>query len=214
MKAALAAAMVCSLLAASACEERKPASGEAPSSRGNAAKVNTKQAATVESFCDAHFAAGAGPEFQWPSLAGTGSAGGAAAANGGGATGATGAGKGWRWVNVWATWCKPCIEEMPRLRAWRDKLTAAGKPIELAFISIDEADEEIAEFRKLHPDTPQSTRVAQVSQSSAWMRSLGLTGDPPIPVHFFVDGTNRVRCARAGGVREQDYAIVEKLLAN
>lgn len=203
MKAVLAAATACSLLAASACDERKPA-GEAPSSRGNAAKVNTKQGATVEAFCDAHFAAGAGPEFQWPPLAGTGSAG-AAPAN---------AGNGWRWVNVWATWCKPCIEEMPRLRAWRDKLTAAGKPIELAFISIDEGDEEIADFRKRHPDTPPSTRIAQVTQSSAWMRSLGLTGDPPIPVHFFVDGANRVRCARAGGVREQDYAVVEKLLAN
>ena len=48
---------------------------------------------------------------------------------------------------------------------------------------------------------------------STWFRDLGLIGDPPIPIHVFVDATNHVRCARAGGVREQDYAVVEKLLA-
>jgi len=30
-------------------------------------------------------------------------------------------------LNVWATWCKPCIAEMPRITAQRDKLVAAGK---------------------------------------------------------------------------------------
>lgn len=200
MRPCVLAAVACALLAGAGCKDRKTASSEAPSSRGNSAKVGAQQSASVEAFCDAHFAAGAGPAFQWPALAA-------------GST-APAPSTGWRWVNVWATWCKPCIEEMPRLRAWREKLAAAGKPFELAFISIDETDEEIAEFRKLHPDTPPSTRFAQMAESGAWMRSLGLTGDPPIPVHFLVDGKNRVRCARAGGVREKDYAVIEQLLSN
>src|SRR5262249_12408192 len=135
----LSAVMWCALAAAagSACEDKKPAEGGDPPSRVNGAKTSSRQGATVEAFCDAHFPPGKGPAFQWPALAG--------------AT-APAAAAGWRWINVWATWCKPCVEEMPRLRGWRTKLAAAGKPFELAFVSIDETDAEVAEFRKLHPD--------------------------------------------------------------
>ena len=66
----------------------------------------------------------------------------------------------WRWLNVWATWCKPCVEEMPRIARWRDKLAGAGKHVDLAFVSIDEHDADIAEFRKHHPDAPASARLA------------------------------------------------------
>jgi thiol-disulfide isomerase/thioredoxin len=209
--------MWCALAAAgAACEDRKPGAGGDPPSRVNSAKTAARQGATVESFCDVHYPAGKGPAFQWPAMAAGSPAPIApsvptsAAASAGAAAPAAAAG--WRWVNVWATWCKPCVEEMPRLRGWRDKLAAAGKPFELAFVSVDESDAEIAEFRKLHPDAPPSVRLADPAKSPAWFRELGLSESSPIPVHFFVDPEGRVRCSRAGGVREQDYAIVEKLL--
>src|SRR5262245_9509681 len=137
----LSAVIWCALAAAAgaACEERKQAGDGDPPSRVNASKTSARRGADAEAFCDAHFPAGKGPALQWPAIAPPGKA---------------PAATGWRWVNVWATWCKPCIEEMPRLRGWRDKLAAAGKPFELVFVSVDEADDVIAEFRKLHPDTP------------------------------------------------------------
>lgn len=192
----------CALAAAAgaACEERKQGAGGEPPSRFNTSKASARQGTTVESFCDAHFPPGKGPAIRWPAMASAGSAAPAAAA------------AGWRWINVWATWCKPCVEEMPRLRGWRDKLAAAGKPFELVFVSIDESDAEVAEFRKLHPDALPSMRLADPAKSPAWFGELGLSNSSAIPIHFFVDQTNRVRCARAGGVGEKDYAIVEKLL--
>jgi len=193
--------MWCALAAAAggACEDRKPAAGGDPPSRVNASKTTARKGATPEEFCSAYFPPDKGPAFQWPAMAG-------------GAAPPAPAAAGWRWINVWATWCKPCVEEMPRLRAWREKLAAAGKPFELAFVSIDESDAEVAEFRKLHPDTPPSTRVADPSKSPEWFRALGLGGDSRIPVHFFVDPTNHVRCGREGSVGEKDYAVIEKLL--
>jgi thiol-disulfide isomerase/thioredoxin len=117
----------------------------------------------------------------------------------------------WRWVNVWATYCKPCLEEIPRLLAWRDKL---GHPIDLQFVSIDEKVELVAAFRTKHPEIPETLQLAEPSGRTAWWKALGLDGDPPIPINIFVAPSGRVRCARVGGIREQDRAMVERLLAD
>jgi thiol-disulfide isomerase/thioredoxin len=192
-----ALALTVAAVAVVACgKDRTDASGDPPS-RVNAAKVGVRQGATTEAFCDMHATDDKGPAFVPPALA-----------NGGVLPAATG----WRWVNVWATWCKPCVEEMPRLIRWRDKLAAAGKPFELAFISVDDSEDDVTAFRKLHPDAPASLRVAEPGNQGAWFKTVGLDGAPPIPVHVFVGPAGHVRCARAGGVREQDYGVVDKLL--
>lgn len=186
------------LLAALAACESKTDKPIEPASRTNGAKVNVGQAASTEAFCDRHVTDDRGAAFRWPDLA-PGSAAPAPPTT-------------WRWVNVWATWCKPCIEEMPRLLAWRDKLAAAGKQLDLSFVSVDDDAADVEAFRKAHPDTPPSVRVAGADKRAAWLKSIGLD-DGAIPIHLFVSPANRLRCARAGGIRDKDYAVVEKLLA-
>lgn len=181
------------------CDQGKPAGGGPPPSRVNGAKVAAQQGATTEAFCDTHQPDAKAPAFEWPKLVGASAPAKAA---------------GWRWVNVWATWCKPCIEEIPRLVAWRDKLSAAGVKLDLQLVSIDEDQADIDDYRKDHPQIPPTLRLADPTKSmGAWFKQAGLTGEPPIPVHIFVAPSGKVRCARAGGVREQDFAVVEKLFA-
>ena len=36
-------------------------------------------------------------------------------------------------INFWATWCVPCIEEMP----WFNKIVHQNKNVELVFVSLD-----------------------------------------------------------------------------
>ncbi|HEX2686727.1 MAG TPA: TlpA disulfide reductase family protein [Kofleriaceae bacterium] len=183
------------LVAPSACDTKgaKPA---VPASRTDGAKVNAGQVTTAEAFCDVHASDDKALPFHWPDLAAGSTAPRAATA--------------WRWINVWATWCDPCIEEMPRIAAWRDKLAAAGTRVELSFVSVDDSDADVEAFRASHPGAPSSIRIANPEARSAWLSSLRLM-DGSIPIHLFVSPANRLRCARAGGVREKDYGVVEKL---
>jgi len=184
------------VVALAACEGKT--TEQPPAGRVNASKVEAKKAASAEAFCDVYKPGETGPAFTVPALTG-----GQLAAKA----------DGWRWINVWATWCKPCVEEMPRLIAWKDKLAASGKKFELAFVSVDETDDDLAAFKKLHPATPASPRLAKPDEQAAWYAALGLDGAPPIPIHIFVTPGGHVRCARAGGVREQDYAAIETVFA-
>src|SRR5436190_16752286 len=92
-----------------------------PASRVDVAKTSQRQGATVEAFCDVHPSADKAAAFAWPASI----------------TNAPPAAKTWRWINVWATWCKPCVEEIPRLVRWKSKLAAAGRTVDLAFVSVD-----------------------------------------------------------------------------
>jgi thiol-disulfide isomerase/thioredoxin len=197
---ALAAPVVLAALATlvlGGCDPGADKPAPAPASRTDGAKVSAGQAATTEAFCDLHATDAKAAAFRWPELAAGSSAPRAPTT--------------WRWVNVWATWCKPCIEEMPRLAALRAKLAAAGKPVELTFVSVDDSDAEVAAFRAAHPDTPPSIRIAGADKRTTWLKGFGLD-DGAIPIHLFVSPANRLRCARAGGIRDKDYAVIEQLL--
>jgi thiol-disulfide isomerase/thioredoxin len=183
------------VVAAAGCGDSKPAE---PSARGNTAKTTAKQGSTTKGFCDVHATAEAAKVLEWPALT---------------STPPTSVASTWRWINVWATWCQPCIEELPRIAKWRDKLATPKRPLEVTFVSVDESDADIAELRAAHPAIPESLRLAKPDDSPAWFGRLGLDSAAPIPIHIFVDERTRIRCVRAAAIRDTDYAAVEKLLA-
>ncbi len=179
-------------LAAVACGKDSPAPTP---SRVEGAKVRLNHGTSTAAFCDVHAADDSRPGPVLPPLDGPPLA---AQAPGH-----------WRWLNVWATWCKPCVEELPRIARWRQKLPA----LDFTLVSVDENDADIAAFRQAHPDTPESARLADPGKQTDWFKQLGLDAGSPIPIHVFVAPSGHIRCARAGGLREQDFAAVERLFA-
>jgi peroxiredoxin len=48
-------------------------------------------------------------------------------------------------LNFWATWCKPCEEEMPAMERLHQAL--AGSPFDLLAVSVDSGEQEVRAFR-------------------------------------------------------------------
>ena len=122
--------------------------------------------------------------------------------------------KGWRWVNAWATWCSPCVEEMALLSRWRDALQEDGVPVSFELLSVDSTDAE-PELRKwLGRALPGPVSwVKSPDDFPPWLSTaVGLDADSAIPIHMLVDPRGQLRCARVGAVHAQDYGAVRSLL--
>ncbi len=121
---------------------------------------------------------------------------------------------GWTWVNLWATWCTPCVEEMELLGRWRDGFARDGTPVSFELVSVDAADrgEELAAWRARRLPGPIRWLRAE-SDLGPFLESLGVARDAMIPVHALVDSSGWLRCVRVGAIHEQDYAAVKALLA-
>lgn len=119
----------------------------------------------------------------------------------------------WRWINVWATWCKPCIEELPMLETWRSRFRQEGTPIDIVFLSVDDTADALESFRQAHPDVPDSVRIRdRETEMGPWLQTIGLGESASLPIHLFVDAEDKLRCIRLGQVSDRDFANVVALV--
>ena len=110
-------------------------------------------------------------------------------------------------VNFWATWCEPCIAEMPSLQRLRERLR--GKPLEVLAVNYAESPEKVKVFLgKSRIDLPVLLDPSKEA-ADAW-NAKGL------PMTFVVDRAGKVRYWIFG---ERDWnagdtlATIEKLVA-
>lgn len=191
------ALLLTSLLALASCEE-KPAGP--PPSRFAAVKKNTSAAA--KAFCDQSYpASGDGVKRYVPAaLRPFGKAPEKAA--------------GWTWLNAWATWCTPCVEEMGLLNRWHEALDREGLPVAFELLSIDEpaAEPELEAWTKKNLPGPIRWVKSQ-EDFGVFLDSIGVERNASIPIHVLVDPKGLVRCVRVGAIHEQNYGAVRDLVA-
>ncbi len=120
---------------------------------------------------------------------------------------------GWRWVNLWATWCHPCIEEIGLLGKWESSLARDGIPLDLELYSVDDDEAALTGWLK-KKNMPGTVRWLKggATDLPAVLESLGVDKGSPIPVHALVDPSGKLRCVRTGSVSDQDYGAVKSIL--
>lgn len=184
------------LVATVGCSSDVPDPARTKRARVDAVTVKAPAPADVDGFCDVRRRDDTAPDWQWPTLHGPGPA----------------ATTGWQWVNVWATWCRPCVEELPMLARLRGRFAADHLPLTLAFLSADESMAEVEKFKARTPGVPETMLIAPGTEVPEWLAKLGLAGDSALPLHFFIDPAGKVRCVRIGGMAEKDYDAVRALV--
>ena len=107
-------------------------------------------------------------------------------------------------VNIWATWCIPCREEMPAMQAVYDSL--AGRGFRIAAISIDQSDP--ARVRAFADELGITFDLLQ-DRSTAIQRTFQTTG---VPESFLLDREGRI-VRRIIGAHDWSSVINRDLIA-
>jgi thiol-disulfide isomerase/thioredoxin len=120
----------------------------------------------------------------------------------------------WTWINLWAAWCVPCKEEIPRLKQWEAKTAGERVPLRVVFVSMDDDARQLETFLGAQP--PGGLRASywlqDGPQREAWLKEAGIDGEPELPAHVLVDPNGKVRCHEQGAVEDADFVEVQKIL--
>lgn len=103
-------------------------------------------------------------------------------------------------VNFWATWCKPCIVEMPSMQKMFSMIDK--KNVEVLAISIDTNQKEISNFldNKIQEHLKFPVFFDQGKKVSS------LFGTYQVPETYIIDKTGRIT-DKVLGIREWDDSI-------
>jgi len=103
-------------------------------------------------------------------------------------------------LNFWATWCAPCLLEMPRFVQWQNQYRAQG--LQVLGVSMDDDDVPVrAADRKLHVNYPIVLGDAKLGELYGGV--LGL------PVTYLIDRQGFIRARFQG---ETDLNKIEAAL--
>lgn len=107
-------------------------------------------------------------------------------------------------LNVWATWCHPCRDEIPELRALHERYQ--GRGLELVGVSVDADgnDEGIKEFMKEFEMTYPIWRDPGENVSTRFL-VIG------VPATFLIDKQGVLRWRKTGPIQPGDTTLTNAI---
>ena len=109
-------------------------------------------------------------------------------------------------LNFWATWCGPCLEEMPSIQRLKKKL--AGRPFVVLAVNVNEPESRIRKFLSRLPLDFPVLVDAEGRTTAAWKVRI-------LPASFLIGRDGRIRYTATGELdwgNEQAVGIVSELL--
>lgn len=106
-----------------------------------------------------------------------------------------------RLLNIWASWCLPCIAEAPQLESLKEE------GVEIIGIAVRDQPEAVAGFLERHGNP--YTRIG-ADDISAMMLELGASG---VPETYVIDASGNIRYQHIGDIRENHVPMLLEKLA-
>ena len=106
-----------------------------------------------------------------------------------------------RLLNIWASWCVPCVAEAPQLR----RLQAEGT--EIVGVAIRDRPEDVAAFLAQYGNPFDRIGADDLSELQLAIGSSG------VPETFVVDGEGVIRYQHIGDIRESHVPMLLEKLA-
>jgi thiol-disulfide isomerase/thioredoxin len=106
------------------------------------------------------------------------------------------------WMNLWGSFCKPCLEEMPRVKAFAAKLG-----VTLVFVGLGNAEKNAEYVKKFGlSDAPNHVFSFGNKDAKGNDRLAGLIdmSSFSFPQQLFFDRAHRLRCKITGAVQDVD----------
>lgn len=101
-----------------------------------------------------------------------------------------------RLLNIFASWCIPCIAEAPQLM----KLRQAG--VEIDAIAVRDTPDAVQQFLRQHGDP-----YARIGDDKASAAQLAL-GSSGVPETFVIDARGTIAYQHIGDIREDDVPVL------
>ena len=105
-------------------------------------------------------------------------------------------------VNFWATWCEPCVEEMPSIQKLRARLASAS--FEVVAINYQEGEARIRGFLRKMPLAFPIVRDTDGDVARAWQARI-------FPSSYLVDAEGRIRYVLKGATDWSAPETVKKV---
>ena len=105
-------------------------------------------------------------------------------------------------VNFWATWCGPCIAEMPSLQALTTRIGA--KNVALIGVNFHESPQKIRDFQAKYSVKFPLLRDAWQEASNTWKVAV-------LPTTFIVDANGTLRYRVVGEVDWSSKFVADRL---
>jgi cytochrome c biogenesis protein CcmG/thiol:disulfide interchange protein DsbE len=102
-----------------------------------------------------------------------------------------------RLLNIWASWCLPCIAEAPQLEALKEQ------GVEIIGIAIRDRPEDVARFLERHGNP--YTRIGADAISEVQLE-LGSSG---VPETFVIGADGTIRYQHIGDIRPEHVALLK-----